>query len=501
MRKPHTHFFVRWIFLRILCFCLIAAFLSVLVQLVGLFGENGILPVRNYLQVPGGFRPEIFLQAPTIFWLNSSDAFMQFVCVSGACVSALGFCGVFTGPMILLGWFLYLSICIVGQDFMGFQWDSLLLETCLLAAFYAPWSLQEASPFSKEFKYQNDGSQIFLVLLRLLLLKLMLLSGLVKIFSHDPSWADFSAMSFHYETQPLPTPLSWFLNKLPLDFQKLSTMIVFAVELILPFFILGIRPMRIFAGVVFIIFQILIILSGNYAFFNVLTIALSFTLFDDAALRSFLPLSLRIAPVPGRLSFSQLYLETVKSIVPAILIGLLSLTCFTGVFLGTQHIAQPFKTALAYADGLRSFNSYGLFAIMTTKRPEIIIEGSNDGKEWKAYEFKYKPGDLRNAPCMVAPHQPRMDWQMWFAALAPERVSPWFIQLVDRLLEGRPEVLGLFASNPFPQDPPKMIRARLYDYHFSDFDGLFKNGQWWTRTETGTYLPIRTVQDKSILQY
>ena len=475
-----------------LSLCFMSAFLSLLVQVLGLYGKNGILPVAEYLNVGPNVNPLLYIQAPSIFWLNSSDSFLQLVCIGGAACSALAFFGTLTGPMILVCWFLYLSICTVGRDFMGFQWDSLLLETGLLAAFYAPWKLQEASVLNRaEFEKDSEGSIVFLWLLRLLLFKLMFLSGIVKLSSGDVTWRDLTALNYHYETQPLPTPLAWFCAKLPELCKQLSTMIMFGIELIVPFMIFGIRPMRLFAAVALILLQVLIIWTGNYAFFNWLTIALCILLLDDRAIIFFFPRFLKLRERIRPLGFRQAYGDAVKFVLPAILVGGISLGYLIGHFIGLANLPEPMRVALALANPLRSFNGYGLFAIMTTSRPEIVIEGSMDGKSWVPYEFKFKPGGIHRAPPLVAPHQPRMDWQMWFASLAPDQVNPWFLALTARLLQGSPEVLALFERNPFPDGPPKIIRANIYDYHFSDYDGLFKRGEWWTRKLTGTYMAER----------
>ncbi|MBX9720008.1 MAG: lipase maturation factor family protein, partial [Candidatus Obscuribacterales bacterium] len=210
--RANSHLYVRWLFIRILCFCFFAAFLSIAVQIVGLYGQHGILPLSEVLAQ--FTNPETKLLAmltnPSIFWFNSSDNFMRLVCFSGAGLSVLAFCGFFTGPLIAVMWFLYLSIVSLGQEFMGFQWDSLLLETSLIAIWFAPWSAKEIHPFRKEaFESQAEPSYIFLFLLRLLCFKLMIFSGICKLASGDVAWSDLSAMSYHYETQPLPTPLSW----------------------------------------------------------------------------------------------------------------------------------------------------------------------------------------------------------------------------------------------------------------------------------------------------
>ena len=481
--------------------CFIAAFLSMLVQVLGLYGTNGIIPISQLLAWRSEFGWDIVFRVPTIFWLNSSDSFLQLVCVGGAAVSTLAMIGVLTGPMLLVAWFLYLSICNAGQDFMSFQWDSLLLETALLAAFYAPWKMQEPSPLSADFKKQPEGSYIFLWLIRLLLFKLMFLSGIVKLTAGDKTWHDMTALDYHYETQPLPVPLAWLTAKFPELIQKMSTFMMFVIELGFPFLIFGIRPMRMLAAGGLIFLQLLIIATGNYAFFNWLTIALSISPMDDQMIEGLLPHSLQTKFRSHTTELRNKISETYRFLLPGLLIGTISLGCFANALIHPAIVPPPVNWLISMADPLRSFNQYGLFRVMTTKRPEIVIEGSNDGQTWVEYEFKYKPGNIKRIPPSVAPHQPRMDWQMWFAALVPDRVAPWFSLLVDRLLLGKKEVIALFDHNPFPDGPPKMIRAVLYEYHFSDADGLFKRGEWWTRKPAGTYMEPRQLNNRNQIVY
>lgn len=501
-----SHLYVRWIFLRILSLCFLAAFASAAVQMPGLYGPSGIEPVENFLKdIYQHLGPEAYLTFPSIFWHNSSAEFMQAVCIFAAFVSALAFFGFLSGPCFFLLWMAYLSIVSVGQDFMSFQWDTLLLETGLLAIFFAPWRLREPSPFPdrKRFEMQAEPSFLFLFLLRMLCFKLMLLSGLCKLASHDidgsNSWRDLSAMTFHYLSQPLPTPLAWLIDKMPAFLQRASTIIVFLVELALPLSLLSFwRPARIAACCGFIALMIIIMLTGNYAFFNWLTIALSITLLDDRAIYAFLPRSLKLNHKFAARRLSSVLTGTLLSLPAAILIGSASIGMLwvaLSMYARIPPAPDSLKVAAALGQYLRSFNSYGLFANMTKGRLEIIIEGSNDGESWKSYEFAFKPGDIYRAPPLVAPHQPRLDWQMWFAALGSAADSPWFDSLMKRLLEGSPSILALFKHNPFPDGPPKYIRARVYDYKFSTFSQLLSKSQWWSREEKGSYYPQSSLSD------
>lgn len=508
--KTRSHVYVRWIFLRLVSICFFAAFFSIAVQIVGLYGEHGILPIKPTLStIEHRLGLDSCVNFPSVFWCNSSDSFMQTVCWAGVGLSVLAFCGFFTGPILAVLWFLYLSIVSVGQAFMSFQWDFLLLETAFLAVWFAPWGLRELHPFEREkFENQKEVSYFFLWLLRLLCFKLMMFSGICKVTSMDypgdpNTWRTLMAMTYHYETQPLPTPLAWLAQKLPVFIQQLSTIIMLFIELVLPALLLTFtRQARLVAAAAFLLLMIMIMFTGNYAFFNILTIALSITLLDDSALCAVLPRSLRITYNPPLRRVKNIGWNSMISIIPAVLIGATSIGYLWMMIDRNRHVSEqdisvPFflQVPVVLAQPLRSFSSYGLFAHMTTSRPEIIVEGSNDEINWLSYEFKYKPGDIKRAPPIVAPHQPRLDWQMWFAALGPSRESPWFDSFVKSLLDGSPEVLALMDKNPFPDKPPKQIRATLYDYHFSDFGSLFSKGEWWKRERTGEFYPPTRRED------
>jgi hypothetical protein len=303
---------------------------------------------------------------------------------------------------------------------------------------------------------------------RLLIFRLMLESGAVKLLSGDPAWRNLTAMSYHYETQPLPTPLAWYAYQLPSIFQKASTVGVFVVELAVPFLFLLTSRLRRIGAIVTIGLQILIALTGNYTFFNLLTILLCLLLFIDVK-------------TPERIPWNALLVGVV--LIP---LGLIQLASTFGIW---RELPEPLETINFRAETFRIVNHYGLFAVMTTSRPEIIIEGSNDGQQWQAYDFKYKPGDVNRPLPWVAPYQPRLDWQMWFAALSTSQNNPWFSQLMVRLLQGAPQVTALMSANPFPNSPPRWVRAVVYDYHFTDATTRRTTGAIWTRTLSGGYFP------------
>ena len=337
---------------------------------------------------------------------------------------------------------------------MGYQWDYLLLEASFLAIFLVP-SLPR------------------IWLFQWLLFRLMFESGVVKLASHDASWSSLTALTYHYQTQPLPTPLAWYMAQLPLWFQKASTVFVFVIELVLPFLILAPRRFKQAAALGMILLQILILLTGNYTFFNWLAIALCLFLFDDRFFRK--------PALPAQRANRYVSIALIAFVA---VMGCMQL-------LEVFNVAPPapIRTLSRLIAPFGLINQYGLFASMTTTRPEISIEGSNDATNWQPYLFRYKAGPLNRAPSWVAPYQPRLDWQMWFASLGDYRQNPWFTQLLLKLLQGSKPVLALFERDPFPGKPPKYIRAMVYEYRFTDFATRRKTGNWWTREQKGTYFP------------
>ncbi len=467
----------RWLFLRGLGCIYLIAFLSLWVQIHGLVGSNGILPAGQYLEaVRQQIGSEGYYLIPTLFWLNTSDAFLHFLCAGGVLLSLVLIAG-FVPSFALVGlWAFYLSLVTVGQVFLSFQWDVLLLEAGFLAIFFAPLHLRDT------FTRASQSSTAFLWLLRWLLFRLMFASGFVKLAS-DEVWRNLTALNFHYETQPLPTWFGWYAHQFPEWFHKASVIGMFAAELVVPFLIFAPRHPRTVGCIGLIALQILIILTGNYCFFNLLTIVLCLLLIDDVMWKAFLPKkfmpTIRVIEKPPRQ-----YRRTGIA-VAAVLLFLLSSIRFGG-----QLFREAQLPDVAWIAPFRSVNTYGLFADMTESRPEIIVEGSNDRITWEAYQFRWKPGDLKVAPKWVAPHQPRLDWQMWFAALQGSyQNTPWFLNFMGALLQGKPEVLQLFAENPFPDSPPRYVRATLYDYRFTDLTTKRSEGTWWYREWKRIYCP------------
>ena len=468
--EPPRFDLVAWLFLRAMGLIYLAAFLSFRVQAMGLIGSHGILPLSQFLGlIRNHLGPDRYWRFPMVFWLDASDFAIQAACWGGAALSLLLMFNLLARPGLLFLYGLYLSLFYAGQIFMGYQWDVLLLETGALAFVL------------------SIATRPGIWLLRWLLFRFMFLSGAVKLLSGDPTWANLSALSYHFQTQPLPTPLAWYADHLPRTVLAASTAATFAIELALPFLIFCPRRLRFAAACGFLLLQTLILLTGNYTFFNLLGMVLCLVLFDDAALLSVLP--------PGLARFVQRRagetrpgrIAAVATGAFALLIVLVSLVQLHAEFGGRISAAGAWLN-----DEIAPFalvNTYGLFAVMTTTRPEIIVEGSDDGEHWREYSFKYKPGDVRRRPRWNIPHQPRLDWQMWFAALGTASNNPWFAGFLQRLLENSPAVTALLDKNPFPDKPPRYVRALVYDYRYTSPAQRKATGAWWTRTLEGVYYP------------
>jgi len=495
-KAGQPYFLARWLFLRLMGAVYFMAFLSLISQISGLVGSHGILPAHDFLQAAyEALGPLSYWLFPTLAWLNCSDGFLQLLAVGGACLSLLVVLGIGTAPILVLLWVFYLSLVTVGRDFLSFQWDALLLEAGFLSIFFAPWKLL-SPPWQAPawLLSESPPSPILLWLFRWLLFRVTFMSGAVKLLSGDPTWRDLTAVSYHYTTQPLPTPVAWYVSQLPMWFQRFSCAGMFILELLVPLLIFAPRRLRFLGAGLICFLQVLIAVTGNYTFFNLLTIFLCLLLLDDALLRRLFPRVLADRILQAGTA-SMPYLQRACCAPLAVLILFLSGVEVLEQFVGMRSLPRAVAEIVGLVSPFQIANPYGVFAVMTTTRLEIIIEGSDDGEVWSEYEFKYKPGDPKRPPPWVAPHQPRLDWQMWFAALGSYRSNPWFVGLMRRLLQGSPDVLALLETNPFPSRPPRFVRAIVYDYHFSDFAGRNATGKWWRRDYRGTYFPVASLTD------
>ena len=476
-----TYVLSRWLFLRLLGVVYLVAFLSLCPQVTGLVGEQGLLPAGAFLErahaIYGAAAVRLF---PTLCWLGAGDAMLRALCWTGVVLALLLIAGVAQTPVLLLLWVDYLSISVAGQTFLWFQWDALLLETGLLAVLFAPTQLlpsltTERAPLAPA-RWLMWG----------LLFRLMVLSGVTKLASADPTWRHLTALDYHFWTQPLPPWPAWYAHWLPAWTHKAMTLAILTIEVGVPWLMLA-PPRWRHAGrarhaacAILILGQLGIALTGNYGFFNLMAIVLCVPLLDDALMRRVLPLPLTAGPPEPRW---RVY--AVRGLAPVL--ALLALLAFAREIAQTvPGVRRPLENPLLDAVApLRSVNGYGLFRVMTTERPEIVIEGSDDTLHWKEYGFRWKPGDVTRRPAFMAPHMPRLDWQMWFAGLDPAGAQPWLLTLLRRLLAGTPQVLGLLGDNPFPARPPRYVRLVYYRYRFAEPSVRARTGAWWERDRVG----------------
>lgn len=465
MDLASTYTISQGLFLKLLGLNYLFAFLSLLIQIKGLYGSKGIVPLYDLLiRVKKVYGKKSFRIIPTLFWINSSDRFIFTVAWIGIISSTLCVVGIFTAPLLIVLWICYFSFYTAGAPFLNYQWDVLILEVGSVGVLFA---IQSPPPI------------LVVYVLWFLLFRFMFSSGYMKLAWGSKEWRDLTAMKYHYETQPLPTKLAYYAHRQPVWLSKASVLGVYFFELIVPLFIFGPEVIRGFVCILLIAFQLFIMATGNYAFFNTLSIALCVPLLPNRFLTYFESLA-QFSPI-----FEENFAVSLVLSIIAMVFLFANLLEFTSLFAQSriiQKILSPFHNLCCAAP-------YGLFVRMTTYRDEIIIEGSQDMQTWKAYEFKWKPGDPYSAPGFVAPHQPRLDWQMWFASLTNYRHVPWFESFLFCLLVGSKDVLKLLKKNPFPENP-KYIRASLYRYHFTDALTKQKTGCWWERTYIRQYCPV-----------
>jgi predicted DCC family thiol-disulfide oxidoreductase YuxK len=472
---PPRYDLVSFVFLRLIGLIYLSAFISFGVQAQGLIGSHGILPIAELAQrISSHSGVERFFAMPMLFWINASDLAIRLVCWVGAGFSLLLIFNVLPRLSLLALYVLYLSLLYAGQTFTSFQWDTFLLEAGFLSLLlsFAP----------------TPG----IWLLRWLLFRFMFMSGAVKLFSGDPHWWDLSALSYHFFTQPLPTPLAWYAAHLSTPVLRFATAGMFFVELILPFLIFCPRRLRFCAAFGILLLESCILITGNYNWFNLQTMLLCLLLFDDAAFQQCLPQRL-VQVLSRRVPQRSSKAASIGVGAWGLILVFVSLVQMDERFGGSPPAALRAMDQLI--EPMRMVSSYGLFAVMTTERNEIIIEGSDDGVEWREYAFQYKSGDVARRPPWNIPHQPRLDWQMWFAALDDPRRVNWFAHFLERLLQNEPTVTALLEKNPFAEKAPQYIRAQFYGYTFSTAEERQK-GVWWQRRSLGLYFPVVRLKGK-----
>lgn len=485
---PSTHYLTRRVLERGLGVIYLIACLSLWVQIHGLIGSRGILPIadvhRMVEQRAGDEKYRVF---PTLTWLAHDDNALHWFCGAGCALAVLAILRLAPKFVFLSLWMLYFSLTTAGQTFLAFQWDMLLLETGLLTMLLAPWRLWPNSA------REAPPSRVVLWLFRLLLFRLMFLSGVTKLAWKDPCWSDLTALTYHYWTQCIPNPIAWYVHQWPLWFHQFCCAAMFVIEIGVPFlmFLPG-RPRRLCFHLQ-VLLQLTIIATGNYGYFNLLTILLCFSLLDDASLAKIFRWPFWKREVAQATFRRPPWLRSVLTVPLGVYFTAIGVLLIYDTSTRHEKLTQDQRRIILWmSSNTKSLNSYGLFRVMTRERREIVLEGSHDGREWLEYEFKYKPGDPGRRPPFVAPHQPRLDWQMWFAALGPHN-SPrnaWFHRFLARVHEGSPPVFALLEKNPFPDRPPKFLRAVIYDYHFTDAKTRAETGHWWRRDNKKLYAPM-----------
>lgn len=479
-------------------FVYLIAFLSLWSQVHGLIGQQGILPADDYFKLAQSkLGNDAYRLLPSLCWVASNDVMLHVWCAAGVSLSVLLMAG-FAPRLILVSlWAIYLSLSVAGQAFLSFQWDTLLLEMTVCSLLYLPrgWRVNwlEAAPPLPAARWLLWG----------LAFKLMFLSGVTKLLSGDTSWSDGTALRFHYYTQPIPNWVSWYAYQMPLAAHQVALLVMFTVEIVLPFLIFAGRIGRVVFGVATILLMLAIEATGNFGFFNLQTIVLCLPLLNDKLLgrvlrfvrpaeRAVVPPAIRrrwrvwvgTAAAVGMLLVSTLTIarEMVRTQqpekMPQIVVSTLGAAERYVLSWADPAVLQPLAP-------YRTINGYGLFRVMTTSRPEIVVEISNDGHTWSAYELPYKPGRIDRAPAVVAPHMPRLDWQMWFAGLNPRGNEYWLAAFSKRILQGNPAVARLAGDPKLGRDPPKYVRLAYYEYKFSSADQRHATGAWWSRSHTG----------------
>jgi hypothetical protein len=481
----------RWLFLRSLGLIYFSAFCSLAFQIRGLIGPDGILPAGEYLQaVARSLGPSRFWFAPTLLWFSASSHSLVVLCWMGMLASVLLVANIWPRGMLLVCFVCFLSFVSAAQDFSGYQSDGMLLEAGFIALFFAP------PGFRPGWGESHPPSRASLFLLQWEWFRIYFESGMVKLASGEPQWRNFTAMDEYYQNGPLPTWIGWYVQHLPHWFHAGTVYATLALELGLVWMLFLPRRWRIICFCIVTPWEIGVILTANYTFLNYLVLALGVLLLDDGLLNRFVPEAWKTQPAPE----SQPHIDTDYSLFNSFKLAITGAT-LTWLFYATTAemlwIVSPSlplpKTPVMLLEPLRIANQYGLFAVMTRGRYEIEFQGSDDGQNWIAYPFRCKPQDTDKAPGLYAPHQPRFDWNLWFASLGSWREYPIVPATEERLLTNDSDVLALFASNPFPNQPPKMVRAVLWQYWFTSIEEKRRDGVWWRRQMLGLYAPTLTV--------
>jgi len=516
----------RWIFLRALAAIYFSAFYSLLFQIKGLIGPQGILPAQHYLSaVADALGSRRFWYAPSLFWFSSTDAALMAVMGIGLIASVAAFFNLWPRLCFFICFVCYLSFIAATSVFSSYQSDGMLLEAGFLALFFAPrgllpgWGADSPPSRASEFLLKWEWFRIYFE------------SGMVKLLSGDVEWRNFTAMDNYYQNGPLPTWIGWYVQHLPHWFQAATVAGTLALELGLVFMLFMPRRVRLICFFIVTPWEVGVILTANYTFLNYLVLSLGFLLLDDRSVEWLIPARFRpqepervaepepveeqplsiLAADDHRLAAEELdrrlearAAETGRTRIAGRLraIGLVFasiMLCWifydtTAEMIGLPLGHIPLPTApITALDPFRVANQYGLFAVMTRGRYEIEFQGSNDGTHWVAYPFRNKPQALNEAPRIYAPYQPRFDWNLWFASLGDWQQNDLVPLTEEKLLVNSPAVLSLFRANPFPGSPPRYVRAVLWQYWFTTMDEKRRTGNWWRRQLLGLYAPELTL--------
>ena len=448
------------------------AFIVALNQFRPLLGERGLLLAPEFMkQVP-------FRESPSLFYFIPRDgAFLAaaWLGIILACLAVTGISERYATWVSMLVWTalwaLYLSFVNVGQVFYGFGWESILLETGFFAIFLGS---RGAAP-----------SFINILILRWITFRVMFGAGLIKMRG-DSCWRDYTCLDYHYETQPMPNPLSWYLHWAPQWTHRFGVGFNHFAELIVPFGYFLPQPISSIAGIITIVFQASIMASGNLSWLNLLTIVLAIPMIDGRSLSLVLPLRTPALHPPA-----LVYRVAIAAV--AVLVVVLSVNPI-------RNMISPNQVMNTSYNPLHLVGTYGAFGGISRTRYEVVIEGADDtvltpATKWREYGFKAKPGDVARIPPQIAPYHLRIDWLMWFAAMSDYSQHPWFFHLMAKLLQNDRDTLSLLGSNPFPDRPPRFVRALTYEYHFTTPDERKKTGAWWKRTLSGSYFPAVSLAD------
>ncbi|HEY5391529.1 MAG TPA: lipase maturation factor family protein, partial [Hanamia sp.] len=489
VKKP-TYWLTRFVILRLLGIIYAVAFLVLINEIIPLIGADGLTPLDLYLKnIIGalGSRSAGFIRLPSVFWWFHSDQSLLIAAWIGFILSCIVVAGYANVPLLTILWFLYMSFVHVGQEWYGYGWEIQLTETGFLAIFLCP--LLDMQPFPK-----HPPPMPIIVLFRWLIFRIMLGSGLIKIRG-DEIWRNGTALYYHFETQPIPGPLSRWFHFLPHVVLKTGVWFNFLAELFAPLFVFGPRLARQIAGVLIILFQFTIILSGNLSFLNWLTIVPALACLDDGFWEKVLPKRIVKKAKSAELQSTPSHPMLITAWVVTVIVGLLSIQ-------PAFNLLSPGQVMNTSYDPLDLVNTYGAFGIVGEERLNVIFEGTmdenpGDSADWKPYIYRGLPVVLNERPPQVAPYQLHLDWQMWFASMSTPDEYPWTLNLIWKLLHNDPNAVNLFKKNPFPTKPPRYIRAVLYRYSFAKAGN--PNGLWWNREKISIWILPISANDPDLL--